>query len=278
MGQQQTEKRSQCSNVTVYTMHLFYMDAHFCFEFHHHHHHHHKKMTSNCRGKIPADAIRLLLLILCYNITTTVISLRASSEHYNISYESLVLPQEVDNSFQTVPGKTIQKISPLTRTPSIALCPLSISLFHTAFYNTMCITPQLLATFSGQVHNATSVPSKTASNCFFYNLCMSSPCCCCCCCLCRCRWLPTRVRHAFRFYFGLADTWGKMQCTPISSPSIVPLNRAYRARFNPFRHSFNCSLFHPSPVIHELRFTLSPRSSLVCSSRQMPPSSWMLLR
>lgn len=131
MGQQQTEKRSQCSNVTVYTMHLFYMDAHFCFEFHHHHHHHHKKMTSNCRGKIPADAIRLLLLILCYNITTTVISLRASSEHYNISYESLVLPQEVDNSFQTVPGKTIQKISPLTRTPSIALCPLSISLFHT---------------------------------------------------------------------------------------------------------------------------------------------------
>lgn len=37
---------------------------------------------------IQSNAIRLLLLILNYNITCTIIILGASSEHYNISYES----------------------------------------------------------------------------------------------------------------------------------------------------------------------------------------------
>lgn len=115
-------------------------------EFHHNHHHHKKKWLQTTAGA-PANAIQLLLLILYYNITTIVIIPRASSEHYNISYESLVLPQEVDISFQTVPGKTIQKISLRTRTLSIALC-LGLSL--SPLYNTMCITPQLLATFPGK--------------------------------------------------------------------------------------------------------------------------------
>lgn len=63
---------------------------------------------------------------------------------------------------------------------------------------------------SGQVHNATSVavPSKTASNCFFFYLCMSAPCCC---CFCYC-WLPTR-RSCIQVFWLSWWCRGEMQCT-----------------------------------------------------------------
>lgn len=150
-----------------------------------------KKWLQTAAGS-PANAIRLLLLILYYNITTTVIILKASSEHYNISYESLVLPQEVDISFQTVPGKTIQKISLLTRTPSITLC-LSLSPF-----TTLCVSLRnCWLRFSGQVHNATSVPCRPRLRLIAFIICVCQ--------------LPVvvvasatvgyqRVGHAFKFF------------------------------------------------------------------------------
>lgn len=112
-------------------MHLFYMDVIRALSVGFHHYQKRRKKGFKLTRYFPLTLFdRLLLLTLCYNVTITFIVLGASLEHYNISYESLVLPQEVDICFQTVPDKTIQKFSrslalafALSRSPH--LCPFT---------------------------------------------------------------------------------------------------------------------------------------------------------